>query len=114
MARKTYDRKLYDERIKPLLDAAPGTDAEKETAMRIPNKIISNWNNAGYMSWTKYFSELSAFLGVSVEYLKGETDDPYLPDSAKHSEKGRLLISLFERLSEEQQDWIIAQLQGLA
>ena len=74
MAKRKYSQELYNTRIRPLLDAKPGSNSDKEKAMGLPAKIISNWNNAGYGSWCNYFAELSTFLGVCVEYLKGETD----------------------------------------
>lgn len=76
MARKKYPQEIYEARIRPRLDAMPGSNGEKEKAMGLPDKIISNWNNAGYGSWANYLYELADYLDVSVEYLRGETDDP--------------------------------------
>lgn len=76
MAKRKYSQELYENRIRPLLEAIPGSNAEKEKKMGLPSKIISNWNNAGYGSWADYLHELSVFLNVSVEYLTGESDDP--------------------------------------
>ena len=104
MARTKYPRALYDERIRPLLDAMPGTDSEKESLMGLPSKIISNWNNAGYMSWSKYFVELSRGLGVSIEYLKGETDNPNKTPATESdglSDELRELIDLWDKASPE-------------
>lgn len=76
MAKRKYDQAIYETRIRPLLDAKPGTNRDKEKAMGLPDKIISNWNNLHLGSWAYYLNELSAFLGVSVEYLLCKTDDP--------------------------------------
>lgn len=81
MSKRKYPQRYYDERIRPLLDAKPGTNREKEAAMGIPDKIISNWNNLHLGSWSNYLRELSLFLGVSVEYMIFETDDPTPPSS---------------------------------
>lgn len=112
MARTKYPRELYDERIRPLIEALPGTNEQKESAMGLPNKIISNWNNAGYMSWSKYFVELSRGLGVSIEYLKGETDDPTRKEPATTngdglSDKDLRLIEWFRSLPQEKQKAIL-------
>ena len=113
MARKKYDQSLYETRIRPLLDAKEGTNAEKERIMRLPGKIISNWNNAGYGSWANYLYELAVFLGVSVEYLAGETDDPtpIRRQTEPGEDRAKTLVSLFEKLTPEDQKFFEDMMQ---
>lgn len=40
----------------------------------IPVKTIYNWEN-GVKSYEKYYPQLASYFHVSIEYLKGETDD---------------------------------------
>lgn len=63
---------------------------------------ITMWENGGSTSYTNYLYEISDKYNVSVEWLKGETDEKEKP--AKHGEltdKQVHLLKLFENASPE-------------
>ena len=67
--------------------------------------IVSDWESGKSDSYKNYLFQISALKGVSVEWLKGETDDPGIkkaPESAK-KEPAPLdeLLPGYARLTEE-------------
>lgn len=57
--------------------------------------------------------KLADYFGCSVEDLTDKTETPAAQGDGL-TDKQSLLIALFERLTEAQQDFVIAQLQGAA
>ena len=67
--------------------------------------IVSMWENGTSVSYTKKLHQIADIYNVSVEWLKGETDDPSIkkaPESAK-KEPAPLdeLLPGYARLTEE-------------
>lgn len=137
------------ERILSLLPHKPdGTlehGARKEFAQSIGLKngnLIADWMRGRTSSYTNYLYEIAAKYDVSVEWLRGETDEKK-PAAPKDDELGELiallrsrpelrrlvrdfehasleevqqsgiLFELFSMLTPEQQGTIIAQLRGI-
>lgn len=69
---------IYKDRIRPLFDGSGLSDKEIAAELGIPVKLIYNWNN-GVKSYNKYFDKIANYFHVSVEYLKGDTDDKNPP-----------------------------------
>jgi transcriptional regulator with XRE-family HTH domain len=42
----------------------------------IHRNVFTDWKSGRNNSYTKYIYQIAAFLGVSVEYLRGNTDSP--------------------------------------
>lgn len=45
----------------------------------VTGNVITDWKSGRIKSYTKYIHGIADFLGVSVEYLKGETDQKEKP-----------------------------------
>lgn len=67
---------IYQERIRPLFDSSPETNAEIERKLGIPPKTINKWNKTSLKSYTKFIPQIASYFHVSTDYLLGNTDDP--------------------------------------
>lgn len=107
---------IYFDRIKPLFDESGMTVKEIADAIGCSYRDIYHWNSDGLKSYTKYLYAISKVFGVSVEYLKGETDikNPAPTNGSGLSDREKMLIDLFRRLPEDRQVFVIQQLQGLS
>lgn len=70
------------ERILSLIPQKPdgkfvhGAKKEFADKLGIDNSTITQWINGKSKSYRNYLYQLSSMYNVSVEWLKGETDDP--------------------------------------
>lgn len=70
------------------------------------NSAFGNWVAGRNKSYLKYLHAIADFLDVSVEYLKGETDEKKKPSADKGEEltnEKRLLLALFDQIPKEKQ-----------
>ena len=76
--------------------------------------IISDWISGNSVSYSNYLYQIASLHDVSIEWLKGETDEKTPPAGADGaSEKDRVILELSKQLSEDQKDLLIAQLKIL-
>lgn len=47
----------------------------------VTQNVITDWKSGRIKSYTKYIHGIAEFLGVSVEYLRGETDKKERPST---------------------------------
>lgn len=47
----------------------------------VTQNVITDWKSGRIKSYTKYIHGIAEFLGVSVEYLRGETDQKEKPST---------------------------------
>lgn len=47
----------------------------------VTQNVITDWKSGRIKSYTKYIHGIAEFLGVSVEYLRGETDKKEKPST---------------------------------
>jgi transcriptional regulator with XRE-family HTH domain len=77
-----------------------------------PN-IITDWKSGRLKSYKKYLHGIADFLGVSVEYLRGETDEKMKPpvneDEGLTNEE-RLLLALFNQIPKEKKSEAISKI----
>lgn len=73
--------------------------------------LISDWINGRSTSYKSYIYEISAKYNVSVEWLRGETDDPRI-EKALTTEGGRLPAG-YELLTEDERATIDALIRQL-
>ena len=73
---------------------------------------VTGWSN-GAKPRTGVLFRLASLFNCSVEDLLAEKETPAAQGDGL-TDKQSLLIALFERLTEAQQDFVIAQLQGAA
>ena len=67
---------------------------------------FGNWKAGRNKSYLKYLHAIADFLDVSVEYLKGETDEKKKPSADNGEEltnEKRLLLALFDQIPKEKQ-----------
>ena len=55
------------------------TQKELALFLGITHQAVANWKQGLNTSYTKYIHGIADFLGVSVEYLRGETDQKEKP-----------------------------------
>ena len=53
----------------------------------VTGNVITDWKSGRIKSYTKYIHGIAEFLGVSVEYLKGETEQKQKP--SVHKDEGQ-------------------------
>lgn len=76
-----------------------------------PN-IITDWKSGRLKSYKKYLHGIADFLGVSVEYLRGETDEKEKPLS-ENEERLRELYETVKGLTESELTALKAFAAGL-
>ena len=74
--------------------------------------LISDWLSGNSQSYKNYVYEISAKYGVSVEWLRGETDEKEKP-ALKESELDNELINRLCQLSKEELEKVDAFVQGI-
>ena len=86
--------------------------ALKQFALKLGLKsgnLISDWIHGSSRSYENYIYQIASIYGVSVEWLRGETDikEPFTAKNEELSDKSNLLISLFEQLNIEGQEKLL-------
>ena len=74
--------------------------------------LISDWMSGNSQSYKNYVYEISAKYGVSVEWLRGETDEKEKP-ALKESELDSELINRLCQLSKEELEKVDVFVQGI-
>lgn len=69
--------------------------------------IVSDWESGKSDSYKNYLFQISALKGVSVEWLKGETDDPSIKKAPGINAEGlsaarKALLDAVDGLTDEQ------------
>ena len=107
------------ERILSLLPKKPDgkfvRGSKKEFAQSIgydSGDIVSMWINGSSTSYNGKLHEISAKYGVSVEWLRGETDEKEKP-ALRESELDNELINRLCQLSKEELEKVDAFVQGI-
>ena len=107
------------ERILSLLPKKPDgkfiRGSKKEFAQSIgydSGDIVSMWINGSSTSYNGKLHEISAKYGVSVEWLRGETDEKEKP-ALKESELDSELINRLCQLAKEELEKVDAFVQGI-
>lgn len=86
-------------------------------------EIVSMWINGTSNSYMKKLHEIAAKYGVSVAWLRGETDEKsppqnqggqMTPEERATRERLALLDSLFLRLTPAEQERFLGRLEGIA
>jgi transcriptional regulator with XRE-family HTH domain len=74
-------------------------------SLGLPHNSVSEWISGKNKAYTNYLYEIAAKYNVSVEWLKGETDEKTPPADAE-SERARLMASLENMSKEELIDFV--------
>ena len=75
--------------------------------------VVSMWQNGSSVSYKKKLHEISLKYGVSVEWLKGETDEKNTPVPEDERKLNEELISRLVSLTPEEMQKVDAFVQGL-
>ena len=75
--------------------------------------LISDWINGRSESYRNYIYEISSKYGVSLEWLKGETDEKNPPVPEDERKLNEDLISRLVSLTPEEMQKVDAFVQGL-
>lgn len=87
----------------------------------VNKNTFGNWKTGLNRSYLKYLYQIAEFLGVSVEYLKGETDDKGIKKAAPEgaelednlfSDADRRFFELLPTLSENDKEQILALIEA--
>lgn len=73
---KTLNRIFFLLPHKPDGTIVRGAKKELADKLGIDKNIISQWQAGSNRSYTKYLYQIAAIYGVSVSWLRGDTDDP--------------------------------------
>ena len=88
-------------RVVAELRAQKKSQLELAQHLGVTQNVITDWKSGRIKSYTKYIHGIADFLGVSVEYLKGETDEkrkPPVNDEGRWSGAVKTLTSHEERV----------------
>lgn len=80
--------------------------------LNVTPNIITDWKSGRLKSYKKYLHGIAEFLGVSVEYLRGETDIKEKPLS-ENEERLKELYNLTADLTDSDIDVLKAFVAGL-
>ncbi len=99
------------ERIFDLLDRSGMEQKKFAELIGATDKIVSKWRTSGLKSYRKYLPQIADVLGTTVEYLlTGKKEEPAAEDSSGREKE---FVQLFQKLTPEQQDMMLAQLKGV-
>jgi transcriptional regulator with XRE-family HTH domain len=102
-------------------------NSQRKRQIDLTNHLNINYNSFGHWksgrnkSYLKYLYQIADFLGVSVEYLKGETDDKGIKKAAPEgaelednlfSDADRRFFELLPTLSENDKEQILALIEA--
>lgn len=93
-------------RIMEELQAQKKMQYELTDYLGINYSSFAAWKAGRNKSYLKYLHAIADFLDVSVEYLKGETDEKKKPSADNGEEltnEKRLLLALFDQIPKEKQ-----------
>ncbi len=99
------------ERIFELADKKFPEQQAFASALGVKPSIVSQWKNKITKSYERRLPKIAEVLGTSVEYLT--TGDEKSPTDPEAGEREREFVRLFEKLTAEQQDLVLAHLQGI-
>lgn len=89
------------------------TQKDMTEALGLSEPSFAAWKSGRNRSYLKYLHAIADFLGVSVEYLRGETDEKMKPpvneDEGLTNEE-RLLLALFNQIPKEKKTEAISKI----
>ena len=102
------------ERFLMLLDEAGITPYRVSKDTGISQAAFTKWKNGSKLR-PLTVRALADYFGVNVEWLAGQTDvrEQKTPADPEISGREKEFMQLFERLTPDQQDMILAQLRGV-
>lgn len=109
---KAYNMRIYNN-VSDLCVSRNMTRASLERELSFGNAYIANLRNAARQAPYDRVVMMAEYFHVPIERITG-AEKPVPTEGDGLIGKRKLVIDLFDRLTEEQQNFVIAQLQGLA
>lgn len=99
------------ERIFEIADKKYLDQSKFAAAVGVTQSVVSAWKNGKSESYMKRLPQIAELLGTSVEYLI--TGEKKAPAGQEADGREKEYVQLFKKLTPEEQDLVIAQLQGV-
>lgn len=99
------------DRIFELADKKYQEQRDFAVALGIQPPRVSEWRRRKSESYMKRLPQIAELLGTSVEYLI--TGEKKAPAGQEADGREKEYVQLFKKLTPEEQDLVIAQLQGV-
>lgn len=99
------------DRIFELADKKYQEQRDFAHALNIAPQRVSEWRRRKSESYMKRLPQIAELLGTSVEYLI--TGEKKAPAGQEADGREKEYVQLFKKLTPEEQDLVIAQLQGV-
>ena len=108
------DKKEIADRIFALLDQTDMEQQEFARLVGVSDDTASNWRRYKSASFTKFLPQIAGVLITTEKYLlTGQKEKPTVQDDGL-TQIEQELISLFRRLTPEQQDFVIGSVRAAA
>ncbi len=109
------------DRIDSLLKQQGKKQTELCNYLGVSKNRYTDWKAGRIQSYTKYLPKIAQFLGVSVDYLVGNTDPPAAEDNElseyleelKNRPEMRMLFSLAKGATKEDVEQAVAIIEAL-
>lgn len=100
-------------RIFELKGDAHGSTKELADALSTSGNVITNWKNGTSKSYRGYAEQIAEYYNVSVEWLRGETDEKEKPAAPKGDELSAKFEELFAGLTPDNKIRAVAEMLRL-
>lgn len=101
------------ERIVQIMDLKHLNQTELCRILQITNSTFSTWKTRGTDPPAKYLILICNFLGVSVDYLLGRTDNPNTESNVTLSSDQNRLLQMYNLLSDMEKGEILGELKAM-
>ena len=107
------------ERIIEEMKLQNAKNADLGNFIGVSANVITDWKSGRIKSYTKYLYAIAEFLDVSVEYLKGETDEkkPASKNTASgddmFSDTDRKIFEALANMSQSDKEWFLAMIETI-
>lgn len=101
------------ERIVQIMDLKHLNQTELCRILQITNSTFSTWKTRGTDPPAKYLILICDFLGVSVDYLLGRTDNPNPSNNVTLSNDQNRLLQMYALLSDMEKGEILGELKAM-
>lgn len=98
-------------RIKELRKAKSMKQVELANAISVSQAALSGYETGKYEPDFYTLQRIAEFFNVSIDYILGR--DEKKPAAEDSSGREKEFVQLFEKLTPEQQDMVLAQLKGV-
>ena len=99
------------ERVVRTMDLKHLNQTELCRILQITNSTFSSWKTRGTDPPAKYLILICDFLGVSIDYLLGRTNEPNTSNTSQLTQNEQELLDIFKNFSERDQIKILGKME---